>query len=98
MARSWLAGMRLPGSGPRGRGRPHLRASLPAELTRDAEIPDAGGRCITPGFIECHTHVVYAGDRSREFELRLSGASYMEIGRGGGGILATVRATRAASD
>ena len=74
------------------------RASLPAELARDAEIHDAGGRCITPGFIDCHTHVVYAGDRSREFELRLSGASYMEIARSGGGILATVRATRAASD
>jgi imidazolonepropionase len=74
------------------------RAALPAEFWRDAEIHDAGGRCITPGFVDCHTHVVYAGDRSREFAQRLGGASYMDIARGGGGILATVRATRDASD
>ena len=74
------------------------RASLPARFARDAETIDAGGRCITPGFIDCHTHAVYAGDRSDEFELRLAGASYAEIARGGGGILATVRATRGASD
>jgi imidazolonepropionase len=56
------------------------------------------GRWITPGLIDCHTHLVYAGDRAHEFELRLSGASYEEIARAGGGILSTVRATRAASE
>jgi len=74
------------------------RAALPAEFSRDAEVHDAGGRCISPGLIDCHTHVVYAGDRSREFAQRLGGTSYMDIARGGGGILATVRATREASD
>jgi imidazolonepropionase len=74
------------------------RMKLPSEFARDAEMHDAGGRCITPGLIDPHTHVVFAGDRSREFALRLAGASYMEIARGGGGILSTVRATRAASN
>ena len=55
------------------------------------------GMWITPGLIDCHTHLVYAGDRAEEFELRLAGASYEEIARRGGGILSTVRATRAAS-
>ena len=58
---------------------------------------DCEGRWITPGLIDCHTHLVFAGDRSAEFERRLAGASYEEIARGGGGILSTVRATRAAS-
>src|SRR5262245_22418601 len=56
------------------------------------------GRWITPGLIDCHTHLVYAGDRAREFELRLTGASYEEIARAGGGIISTVKATRAASE
>jgi imidazolonepropionase len=56
------------------------------------------GRWITPGLIDCHTHLVYAGDRAGEFELRLAGVSYEEIARRGGGILATVTATRAASE
>jgi imidazolonepropionase len=56
------------------------------------------GRWITPGLVDCHTHLVYAGDRSREFELRLFGASYEDIARAGGGILSTVTATRAASE
>src|SRR6266700_8450746 len=56
------------------------------------------GRWITPGLIDCHTHLVYAGDRAHEFELRLAGASYEEIARAGGGIISTVRATRAASE
>jgi imidazolonepropionase len=55
------------------------------------------GRWITPGLIDCHTHLVYAGDRAHEFELRLAGASYEEIARAGGGIVSTVKATRAAS-
>lgn len=63
-----------------------------------AERIDCGGRWITPGLIDCHTHLVYAGNRAREFEMRLSGASYEEIARAGGGILSTVRATRAATE
>ena len=59
---------------------------------------DCGGRWITPGLIDCHTHLVYAGDRAREFELRLAGASYEEIARAGGGIVSTMQATRAASE
>jgi imidazolonepropionase len=57
-----------------------------------------GGRLITPGLIDCHSHLVYAGDRAHEFELRLGGASYEEIARAGGGIVSTVKATRAASE
>ncbi|MFN3229486.1 MAG: imidazolonepropionase [Asticcacaulis sp.] len=56
------------------------------------------GALITPGLIDCHTHLVYAGDRAAEFEMRLNGASYEEIARAGGGILSTVRATRAADE
>lgn len=62
------------------------------------EIVRCEGRCITPGLIDCHTHLVYAGDRAQEFELRLSGASYEEVARAGGGIVSTMRATRAASE
>ena len=60
------------------------------------EVHDAGGRWITPGLIDCHSHMVYGGGRAAEFELRLEGASYAEIARAGGGIAATVAATRAA--
>ncbi len=60
------------------------------------ETTRLGGAWIIPGLIDCHTHLVFAGDRAREFELRLEGASYEEIAKGGGGILSTVRATRAA--
>jgi imidazolonepropionase len=56
------------------------------------------GRWVTPGLIDCHTHIVYGGDRAHEFELRLKGASYEEIARAGGGIVSTVKATRAASE
>lgn len=59
---------------------------------------DARGLWITPGLIECHTHLVYAGDRSNEFAARLRGATYEEISRAGGGIVSTMRATRAASE
>ena len=58
---------------------------------------DCGGRWITPGLVDCHTHLVYAGDRAREFEMRLAGATYEEIAKAGGGIVSTVKATRAAS-
>jgi imidazolonepropionase len=63
-----------------------------------AERFDCEGRWITPGFIDCHTHLVFGGDRAHEFELRLEGASYEEIARAGGGILSTVKATRAAKE
>jgi imidazolonepropionase len=56
------------------------------------------GRWITPGLIDCHTHLIHAGNRAREFELRLKGASYEEIARAGGGIVSTMKATRAASE
>jgi len=59
---------------------------------------DAGGCWLTPGLIDCHTHIVHAGNRSDEFEARLNGATYEDIARAGGGIMSTVRATRAASD
>jgi len=63
-----------------------------------AERIDCGGRWITPGLVDCHTHLVFGGDRAREFELRLSGASYEEIARAGGGIVSTVAATRGCSE
>ena len=72
-------------------------ADRPSALRARTEL-DGGGRCLTPGLIDCHSHLVYAGNRSREFEQRLSGATYEDIARAGGGILATVRATRAASE
>jgi imidazolonepropionase len=56
------------------------------------------GRWVTPGLIDCHTHLAYAGNRAHEFELRLAGATYEEVARAGGGIVSTVRATRAASE
>jgi len=58
---------------------------------------DCEGRWITPGLVDCHTHLIHAGDRAREFELRLRGATYQEIAAVGGGIISTVRATRAAT-
>ncbi len=62
-----------------------------------AEVIDCESRWITPGLIDCHTHLVHAGNRAHEFELRLAGASYEEIARTGGGIVSTMKATRAAS-
>ena len=73
------------------------REALPRSLTeRVAVHHDAEGALITPGLIDCHTHLVYGGDRAGEFEQRLNGASYEDIARAGGGIASTVRATRAA--
>ncbi|MEM9474024.1 MAG: imidazolonepropionase [Pseudomonadota bacterium] len=65
---------------------------------RDAHSLDAEGRLVTPALIDCHTHLVHGGNRAREFEMRLEGASYEEIARAGGGIVSTVTATRAASE
>ncbi|MEM6616273.1 MAG: imidazolonepropionase [Pseudomonadota bacterium] len=74
----------------------------PADQIPDAyrypNAHDLTGRLITPGLIDCHTHVVFGGNRAREFEMRLEGASYEELARAGGGILSTVNATRAASE
>ncbi len=63
-----------------------------------ADPVDCGGRLVTPALIDCHTHVVYGGNRAREFELRLGGAAYEQIARAGGGILSTVRETNARSE
>ncbi|WP_205964561.1 imidazolonepropionase [Ramlibacter agri] len=73
------------------------RSELPAQY-RAIEAHDCGGALVTPGLVDCHTHLVYGGDRAGEFEQRLNGASYEEIARAGGGIASTVRATRAASE
>jgi imidazolonepropionase len=73
--------------------------SMPAALRAQASAEiDLGGALVTPGLVDCHTHLVYGGQRAREFEMRLQGASYAEIARAGGGIRSTVAATRAASD
>jgi imidazolonepropionase len=70
----------------------------PAPAHEDSEVIDCGGRWITPGLIDCHTHLVHGGHRANEFQMRLKGATYEEIAAAGGGIVSTVRATRAASE
>lgn len=72
------------------------RADLPA--TDSVETRSLGSRWVTPALIDCHTHLVFGGDRAAEFERRLEGASYEEIARAGGGIMSTVTATREASE
>ncbi|MEH7123837.1 imidazolonepropionase [Bacillus sp. JJ1773] len=71
---------------------------LYAARVQDAEIVDAAGHLVTPGLVDPHTHVVYGGSREREFEMRLEGATYMDIMNAGGGIHATTRMTREASE
>ncbi len=73
--------------------------AFPSQLrVRVNDECDLGGACVTPALIDCHTHLVYAGNRGHEFEMRLQGASYESIAKAGGGIRHTVDATRAASD
>jgi imidazolonepropionase len=74
----------------------YVGADLPTEYAKWPQ-EDVGGRLITPALVDCHTHLVFGGNRAREFEMRLNGASYQEISRAGGGIVSTVTATRAAS-
>src|SRR5690554_4318405 len=71
--------------------------TLPAQYQNTPQF-DAEGKLLTPGLIDCHTHLVWAGSRANEFSMRLHGNSYEEIANAGGGILATVRATRAATE
>jgi imidazolonepropionase len=73
-----------------------VQADMPALQAK--KTIDVAGRWITPGLVDCHTHLVYGGNRAHEFELRLAGATYEEIARAGGGIVSTVKATRAASE
>jgi imidazolonepropionase len=73
------------------------RNGVPSAYAGLAEIA-LGGRLVTPGLIDCHTHLVHGGNRASEFELRLNGASYEDVARAGGGIISTVRATRAGTD
>jgi imidazolonepropionase len=74
------------------------RAELEPLITAEYEIIDAGRRIVLPGFVDAHTHPVFAGNRADEFELRVGGATYQQIAAAGGGIKATVRKTRAASE
>ena len=74
------------------------RADLPLAVSADAETIDCEGRWITPGLVDCHTHLVHAGNRAREFEMRLAGATYEEVARAGGGIVSSVAALRAAGE
>ncbi len=73
-------------------------AELRSRIPHDATILDAQARCVTPGFIDAHTHLVFAGNRADEFEQRIAGATYQQIAAAGGGILRTVKLTRAAGE
>ena len=74
------------------------RADVEARIARGTEIVDAGGRVVLPGFVDAHTHPVFAGNRAGEFEQRVAGVTYAEIAARGGGIRSTVRRTREATD
>jgi imidazolonepropionase len=73
-------------------------AEIQARIGRDAILIDAEGGCVTPGFVDAHTHLVFGGNRADEFEKRIAGATYQDIAAAGGGILRTVKLTRAASE
>ena len=73
-------------------------ADLKPQIPSGAAVIDAESRCVTPGFIDAHTHLVFAGNRATEFEQRIAGATYQQIASAGGGILSTVRQTRTASE
>lgn len=73
-------------------------ADLPEYENSNVDVIDGQGKWLTPGLIDCHTHLVYGGNRANEFEMRLQGKSYQEIAQAGGGIVSTVKATRAASE
>ncbi len=73
-------------------------ADLPKYHKSTVEIIDGQGKWLTPGLIDCHTHLIYGGNRANEFEMRLQGKSYQEIAQAGGGIVATVKATKAATE
>ncbi len=75
-----------------------LGAAVDLPTDHQATLHDGNGLWVTPGLIDCHTHLIYGGNRSQEFELRLTGVSYDEIARRGGGIVSTVEATRKASE
>jgi imidazolonepropionase len=85
---AWVGARDESGPGPSSR----------SDARGDDEVQDVHGALVTPGLIDCHTHLVFAGNRAREFEQRLNGATYEEIARAGGGIVATVAATRKASE
>lgn len=73
-------------------------ADMPSALAQGSEATNCEGRWITPGLIDCHTHLVHAGNRANEFEMRLAGATYEEVARAGGGIVSSVKSLRAASE
>jgi len=73
-------------------------ANLPIYNKDEVEVIDGQGKWLTPGLIDCHTHLVYGGNRANEFEMRLQGKSYQEIAQAGGGIVSTVKATREATE
>ncbi len=81
-----------------GRIQSITQESLSSELSTSVNCYDCKGKLVTPGFIDCHTHLIFAGSRANEFEMRLQGVPYQEIAKQGGGILSTVRATREASE
>ncbi len=81
-----------------GRIQSITQETLDSEVSHSVNCYDCKGKLVTPGFIDCHTHLIFAGSRANEFEMRLQGVPYQEIAKQGGGILSTVRATREASE
>lgn len=75
-----------------------LEAELPSKFKETKEYIHCNGQLVTPGLIDCHTHLVFAGNRATEFQMKLAGVGYAEIARAGGGIISTVQQTRAASE